>query len=507
MAKTKHIAEFGDFQTPDWLAQQACQIVGRHIRPAAVLEPTCGVGNFLISALNLFPSAQAGLGLEINSEHVTNAEQAIKAAGLSDRSQVLQEDFFAADWSAVLQRLPDPLLVIGNPPWVTNSALAALGSGNVPTKRNHQNHLGMAALTGKSNFDISEWMLMRLFELLQTRSATIAMLCKTVVARKTLAHAWRNNLGLASAELYRIDAKAAFSAAVDAGLLICNLVPGSRSSECRVYPNLEATSPEALLGFRDGQIIADAAAYDRLRRWRGPCPFVWRSGVKHDCARVMELREREGVLQNGFGEVVDIERDHLYPMLKSSEVARGTEPSLRRQMLVPQRAVGQDTALLRDSAPRVWSYLDAHRDDLARRASSIYRNRPPFSVFGVGPYTFAPWKVAISGFYKQLEFIVVGPVDGQPVVFDDTSYFLPCNSETQARALAQVLNSAPAKEFFRALIFWDSKRPITVDVLSQLNIVALATELGLADEIAQEGSAWTASTSANGAQQLRLNLR
>lgn len=507
MAKSKHITEFGDFQTPDWLAQQACQIVGRHIRPAAILEPTCGVGNFLISALQQFPSATVGLGLEINADHITIAQQAIHATGLSDRSQVQQEDFFAADWPAILQPLPQPLLVIGNPPWVTNSALASLGSGNVPAKRNHQNQLGMAALTGKSNFDISEWMLLRLFELLQTRSATIAMLCKTVVARKTLAHAWRNNLGLASAELFRIDAKAAFSAAVDAGLLICNLAPGARNSECPVYPNLEATSPEALLGFRDGHIIADAAAYDRLRRLRGQCPFVWRSGVKHDCARVMELREREGVLKNGFGEVIDIERDHLYPMLKSSEVARGTAPSLRRQMLVPQRTVGQDTVILRDSAPRAWSYLDAHRDDLARRASSIYRNRPPFSVFGVGPYTFAPWKVAISGFYKQLEFIVVGPVDGQPVVFDDTSYFLPCNSETQARALAHVLNSAPAKEFFGTLVFWDSKRPITVDVLSQLNIIALATELGLADKIAEDNSAWSAPTSANGAQQLRLNLR
>ena len=47
-------------------------------------------------------------------------------------------------------------------------------------------------MTGKSNFDISEWMLIRLLEALQGRRATIAMLCKTATARKVLRHAWLN---------------------------------------------------------------------------------------------------------------------------------------------------------------------------------------------------------------------------------------------------------------------------------------------------------------------------
>jgi hypothetical protein len=33
-----------------------------------------------------------------------------------------------------------------------------------------------------------------------------------------------------------------------------------------------------------------------------------------------------------------------------------------------------------------------------------------------------------------------------------------------------VLNSKPAREFYAARIFWDAKRPITVEVLRQLNI-------------------------------------
>ena len=93
--------------------------------------------------------------------------------------------------------------------------------------------------------------------------------------------------------------------------------------------------------------------------------------------------------------------------------------------------------------------LNRHGALLGKRGSVIYKNKPLFSIFGVGPYSFAPWKVAISGFYKKLHFVKVGPVDGRPVVFDDTINFLPCWSEEEADFLETLLNSAAAEEFLR----------------------------------------------------------
>ena len=43
----------------------------------------------------------------------------------------------------------------------------------------------------------------------------------------------------------------------------------------------------------------------------------------------------------------------------------------------------------------MWSYLQAHGARFARRKSSIYHGQPPFALFGIGPYSFAPFKVAI----------------------------------------------------------------------------------------------------------------
>jgi hypothetical protein len=174
---------------------------------------------------------------------------------------------------------------------------------------------------------------------------------------------------------------------------------------------------------------------------------------------------------------MDLEDTYLFPMLKSSQVARGGGDG-NRYMLVTQRTMGSNTKEIEERAPRTWSYLQAHADLLNRRGSSIYRNRPPFSVFGVGEYSFAPWKVAISGFYKKLAFVTVGPIKGKSVVLDDTSYFLPCQTQAQAEYLAALLNSSTAQAFYKAFVFWDAKRPITADLLRHLNLRRLAEEAG-----------------------------
>jgi len=148
-------------------------------------------------------------------------------------------------------------------------------------------------------------------------------------------------------------------------------------------------------------------------------------------------------------------------------------------MVVTQQNVREDTFEIQRKAPRTWGYLEKYSEHLEGRASSVYRNRPRFSVFGVGPYAFSPWKIAISGFYKNLQFRAVVPIDGKPVVFDDTCYFLPCESRDEAQELLKLLNSQTARKFFDSLIFWDAKRPITADVLGTLNFAVLAMELGV----------------------------
>lgn len=479
--KSKAKAEFGDFQTPVILAQQVCNLLVKlGVQPGAILEPTCGLGNLLTAASIAFPAATTAVGIEINPDHVIAAQAQVATLGLASRVRVSQGDFFATSWPDVLRDLPDPLLVIGNLPWVTNSELSGLGSDNLPDKRNHSALKGIAAVTGKSNFDISEWMLQQILRWTNERPVTIAMLCKTAVARKVLAYAWSHDLAVGDAAIYRIDAAYHFGAAVDACLLVVRSSMPRGMQVCRDYATLDSEMPVYSFGMRAGHLVADIAAYERLKHLDGVSPLHWRSGIKHDCSKVMELRLAHNRLHNGLGEHVDVETDFVYPMLKSSQLTKEFGPEDRRFMLVPQRSIGEDTRAIQHRAPATWRYLTEHGDQLDRRASRIYRGQPRFAVFGVGAYAFAPWKVAISGFYKQLHFRVIGPHAGKPVVLDDTCYFLPCATEFAATVLARLLNSTPAQEFLNSLIFWDAKRPITGEILERLDLMQLAVDLGIA---------------------------
>ena len=447
------------------------------IEPNSILEPTCGKGSFLLAALENFPSVKTAVGLEINGEY---AAEARKAVGLSSNDAnvcIVNDDFFITEWKPLLESLPEPLLVIGNPPWVTNSESNVLGGENLPQKSNFQNRRGIDAITGKGNFDISEWMLIKEIEWLRGRRAVLAVLCKTATARKVLLYAWKNGHFLESSCIYNFDASKYFGVSVDACLLVVVGADFIQSKHCEVYDLFEGELAISAFGYRDGRIIADIPAYECWKHLEGQEWYRWRSGIKHDCSRVMEVRKEGSHYRNGFGDLADLEEEYLFPMLKGSNVANGDIDNPALRMLVTQKLVGEDTDQIRDRAPKTWQYLKSHEYLLNRRASSIYRNRPQFSIFGVGEYTFAPWKIAISGLYKRIEFQVIGPFEGRPVVLDDTVYFVACQTKEEAFYVAELLNSDVAKEFLCAFIFWDAKRPITAEILRRLDLLALEQHL------------------------------
>ncbi len=463
--------EFGDFQTPDALARDVCRTLRRlRIKPAAIVEPTCGIGNLIAAALDAFPSASVGSAADLNAEYVATARQRLEPHTATARIDVTQADFFQTDWNRWLANLPDPLLVLGNPPWVNNSQLGTIGGGNLPHKENVARVRGIEALTGKSNFDVSEWMLNALIDIVSERHATLAMLCKTAVARKVLTRAWSEKRRVKSAQMYLIDAAKSFGAAVDACLLVCRFGTAAAVPRCDVFANLTARDTCQEFGFRDGRLIADTRLYAKWHHLRAAVPVRWRSGIKHDCAKVMELRRQGNRFTNGWGEVVELEEDFVFPMLKSSQLAAGKTTGTDRWMLVTQRRVGDDTGAIRQRAPRTWRYLQMHAERLDRRASSIYRKRPRFSIFGIGEYAFAPWKVAVSGLYKKLVFRKLGPFAEKPMVLDDTAYFIACPDEFEADRVTAMLNAGPSHEFLSSLLFWDAKRPITADALGMLDL-------------------------------------
>ena len=76
--------EFGDYQTPIYFCEQVCDYLitsGIVDVPKAVLEPTCGIGNFLQTASKKF-SCNQFWGVEINEQYANEARQSAPMANV-----------------------------------------------------------------------------------------------------------------------------------------------------------------------------------------------------------------------------------------------------------------------------------------------------------------------------------------------------------------------------------------------------------------------------------------
>ena len=470
------LRDLGDFQTPTALVAavlDALAPIGS--RWPRVLEPTCGRGGFLAGLIEQADPPREIRGFEIQPAHF-HAAREVANASTSVQVEVRQANLFDLDLRRDLTwERGGPLLVVGNPPWITNTELGGLGSTNLPTKSNFKRLRGIDARTGASNFDIAEAVWLKLIRELADEGPTIALLCKTSAARAVLKFAASEGLPVVDASIHKIDARIWFGAAVDACLCRVTLGPGARFDRIRVFRDLRATEPEAEIGHPRGGPVADLDAYGPLSFADGVCPMTWRQGLKHDAAAVMELEPGAGGNPpcNKLGETVAVEPDFVYPLLKCTDLFHHRTAKPRRSVIVTQRRLGEDTHRLKHEAPRLWGYLRGHAERFERRKSSIYQGRPPFSLFGVGPYAFAPYKVAVSGLHKTPRFRAIGPVAGRPVMLDDTCYFLPCSSPEQAALVAALWNDPTTLALIRALTFVDSKRPITKTLLRRIDLGAL----------------------------------
>lgn len=470
--------EYGDYQTPIDFAEKVCNYLKeyRHIEPSAVIEPTCGLGSFLKSSL-IFNAGEY-YGIEINPDYCSKCHAAIN----DERVKIINSDFFAFSSKALIKDKRQ-ILVIGNPPWVTNSTLSALGSDNFPIKANFKGLKGIDAITGASNFDICEYIILQLINEYRDTNTVIAMLCKTSVARNVFKELKRNDVFFSAFDILEFDALKVFNISASACVLVIQLSEKQSTRDfCNVYDFGYPETAKSQFGYSNGQFYSnldtDAENFD------GHCSFEWRQGVKHDCSKVMELTLRNGKFQNGQKETVYIEDDIVFPLIKSSMFKKPVIHSFSKFVIVTQKKAREETVHLEQELPKTWEYLNENIALFENRKSSIYRGAPAFSMFGVGDYSYSKYKVGVSGFYKQPLFSVLYSDDEKPVMTDDTSYFICFENYDMAYVAMLLLNSKKVQDFLTSIAFLDAKRPYTKKVLERIDFEKIVNSLSI-DELTE----------------------
>jgi hypothetical protein len=146
-----------------------------------------------------------------------------------------------------------------------------------------------------------------------------------------------------------------------------------------------------------------------------------------------------------------VEAELVFPLLRGANVTRwSAKPSL--SILITHEPTMRLNAIpvsrMQRDFPKAYSYLARFKDFLLKRAAfkRYFKEDAPFySLFDIGEYTFAPWKVVWREQADELTAAVLGPQDRRPVIPDHKIMMVACGSRSEAHFLCAALNSAPSR--------------------------------------------------------------
>lgn len=452
--------EYGDYQTPLIFAKKVLEYAQENFRinPDLIVEPTCGVGNF-IRALRIYYPETPIVGNDINREYLLELENDF------DNLTLHNENIFKFDFKKIIKEDYEEYLIVGNPPWVTNTNLSKYESKNIPMKNNIKNYGQFEAKTGMSNFDVSENIIIHIIEKFRQLNTTIIFLCKYNVACNIFEYLVKTRAFPARVNIVKFNAMQIFGIDSSSCILIIQFNENNKEIKSCTVNNLNNPHEHYRIGIKNGKLYSNI---DNDIDIDGKCCFEWRQGIKHDCVKVMELEKTGTKYKNKKEDLVELEEDLLYPLLKSSNVKIPIVKESGQKILVTQHKLKEDTSYIKEKYPLTWTYLEKNKEYFDKRKSSIYQKAPDYSIFGIGEYTFKKYKVAISGFYKRGLFSLV--YSDKSMMVDDTCYYISFDNYDEAYVTMLILNSDIVQGFLKNIVFLDSKRPYTKKVLKRIDI-------------------------------------
>ena len=157
-----------------------------------------------------------------------------------------------------------------------------------------------------------------------------------------------------------------------------------------------------------------------------------------------------------------VEDFFVYPMITLRNVKKWKIKgySYTLQMQNPGKRIGVDESWVRANLPKTYEYLKAFEQVLLNRAAykKFMKNRkaPFYSMYNVGEYTYAPYKVVWNRMGSRITSCVVSTVNDpflgeKHVLPDNVLSFIPADNEDEAHYICAVMNSAVTDVILRSL--------------------------------------------------------
>ncbi|MEN2993338.1 MAG: DNA methyltransferase [Bacteroidia bacterium] len=183
-----------------------------------------------------------------------------------------------------------------------------------------------------------------------------------------------------------------------------------------------------------------------------------------------------------------IEPDLVYPLLRGRDVQRWqAKPSawiiLTHRKGMGLKAIPENEMQL--TYPHTYGYLKHFESMLRARAAfkryftrkdkksgHIVETGPFYSMFNVGDYTFAPWKVVWQYISSDFTVAVVGSSEGKPIVPNEKVMLIPCRNSEEAHYLCALLNSSVVRLYIRGFFIQTQIAPHVIQKISLLEFEA-----------------------------------
>ncbi len=154
-----------------------------------------------------------------------------------------------------------------------------------------------------------------------------------------------------------------------------------------------------------------------------------------------------------------VEPDLLYPLLRGRDIKRWkSEPSAHILMVQdPVKRRGIDEEKMQNDFPKTHAYLKKFEKVLKARSSRgisdmIKKGAPFYTMFAVGNYTFAPWKVVWREVSHTLDAAVAEVHNDKSTLPDHTLIMVDCQTKQETHYLCACLNSSPSRMAVQAYI-------------------------------------------------------
>lgn len=150
-----------------------------------------------------------------------------------------------------------------------------------------------------------------------------------------------------------------------------------------------------------------------------------------------------------------IEPDLIYPLLRGRDVGKWSAKDSCHILLAqdPLKRIGIDQEWMKQNLPKTFGYLKGFESDLrTKRQSGVVRELMKrgafYSMFAIGEYTLAPFKVC---WREQAEFFTASVTGNSEVadvskviIPDHKLMFVPFDNETEAHFVCAAINSSPS---------------------------------------------------------------